>query len=117
MSDPIGNIPVENRAIHSQPENVSVLSTKVSETALPIFDSKQPHSLSLDPSRVSPVSVTKFKWCWNFEEEENSLVWTTALEESSIEVAQNLGIPKSTLYGWFQEFKEHGEDSFLGMAT
>ena len=33
------------------------------------------------------------------------------------EVAQNLGIPKSTLYGWIQEFKEHGEDSFLGMAT
>ena len=37
MSDPIGNIPVENSAIHSQPENVSVLSTKVSETALPIL--------------------------------------------------------------------------------
>ena len=85
MSDPIGNIPVENRAIPTQPENVSVLSTKVSEIALPIFDSKQPQSLSLDPSRVDqPVSVTKFKWCWNFEEEENSLVWTTALEESSI---------------------------------
>lgn len=30
------------------------------------------------------------------------------------EVAQNLGIPKSTLYVWVQEFKEHGEDSFAG---
>jgi len=30
------------------------------------------------------------------------------------EVAQNLGIPKSTLYVWVQEFKEHGEDSFPG---
>ena len=30
------------------------------------------------------------------------------------EVAQNLGIPKSTLYGWIEEFKEHEEDSFPG---
>jgi transposase len=30
------------------------------------------------------------------------------------EVAQNLGIPKSTLYVWVQEFKKHGEDSFPG---
>jgi transposase len=30
------------------------------------------------------------------------------------EVAQNLGIPKFTLYLWVQEFKEHGEDSFPG---
>ena len=30
------------------------------------------------------------------------------------EVARNLGIPKSTLYVWIQEFKEHGEDSFTG---
>lgn len=30
------------------------------------------------------------------------------------EVARNLGIPKSTLYCWTREFKEHGESSFPG---
>ena len=30
------------------------------------------------------------------------------------EVSQSLGIPKSTLYGQIQEFKEHGEESFPG---
>ena len=30
------------------------------------------------------------------------------------EIARDLGIPKSTLYTWVQEFKEHGEDSFVG---
>lgn len=30
------------------------------------------------------------------------------------EIAQNLGVPKSTLYVWVQEIKEHGENSFVG---
>ena len=29
-------------------------------------------------------------------------------------IARNLGIPKSTLYCWTREFKEHGESSFPG---
>ena len=30
------------------------------------------------------------------------------------EIAENLGIPKSTLYVWVQEFKQSGEGSFPG---
>lgn len=30
------------------------------------------------------------------------------------EIARDLGVPKSTLYVWVQEFKEHGENSFVG---
>ena len=30
------------------------------------------------------------------------------------EIAKNLGISKSTLYAWIQEYKENGEDSFPG---
>lgn len=30
------------------------------------------------------------------------------------EIAQNLGIPKSTLYAWILEYKENGESSFPG---
>ena len=30
------------------------------------------------------------------------------------EIARDLGIPKSTLYVWVQEFKQHGENSFCG---
>jgi transposase-like protein len=29
-------------------------------------------------------------------------------------VSKDLGIPSSTLYGWVQEYKEHGEQSFPG---
>ena len=30
------------------------------------------------------------------------------------EIARDLGLAKSTLYAWIQEYKEHGEDSFPG---
>ncbi len=30
------------------------------------------------------------------------------------EVGKDLGIPKTTLYAWVEEFKEHGENSFPG---
>ena len=30
------------------------------------------------------------------------------------DIARDLGIPKSTLYVWVQEFKERGENSFPG---
>ena len=33
------------------------------------------------------------------------------------EIAKNLGIPKTTLYCWVEEFKEHGEKSFPGSGT
>lgn len=33
------------------------------------------------------------------------------------EIANNLGIPKSTLYTWVQEYKEHGEESFPGSGS
>lgn len=34
--------------------------------------------------------------------------------ESQEKIANNLGIPKSTLYSWIQEFKDLGESSFPG---
>ena len=33
------------------------------------------------------------------------------------DIAQNLGIPKSTLYTWIQEYKENGEEGFKGSGT
>jgi len=33
------------------------------------------------------------------------------------EVSSNLGIPKTTLYTWVEEFKAHGEDSFPGSGS
>lgn len=34
--------------------------------------------------------------------------------KSMSEIARDLGVAKSTLYMWTQEYKEHGEDSFPG---
>ncbi len=33
------------------------------------------------------------------------------------EIANNLVIPKFTLYTWVQEYKEHGEESFPGSGS
>lgn len=33
------------------------------------------------------------------------------------EVGKGLGIPKTTLYVWVEEFKEHGENSFPGSGV
>ena len=33
------------------------------------------------------------------------------------EVAKNLGVPKSTLYTWIQEFKTNGEKGFQGSGN
>jgi transposase-like protein len=33
------------------------------------------------------------------------------------EIGQDLGIPKTTLYGWIEEFKEHGKNSFPGSGS
>lgn len=33
------------------------------------------------------------------------------------DIAQNLGIPKSTLYTWIQEYKENREEGFKGSGT
>lgn len=30
------------------------------------------------------------------------------------ELGKDLGIPKTTLFGWVKEFKEHGEESYPG---
>ena len=35
-------------------------------------------------------------------------------DKTQEEIAKDLGIPKSTLYTWVQEFKESGEQSFPG---
>ncbi len=32
-------------------------------------------------------------------------------------IANNLGIPKSILYTWVREYKEHGEESFPGSGS
>ena len=36
------------------------------------------------------------------------------LGKTQDEIASQLGVPKSTLFTWIQEFKEHGEASFPG---
>ncbi len=33
------------------------------------------------------------------------------------EIAENLGVPTSTLTGWVKEYKEHGEKSFPGSGN
>lgn len=33
------------------------------------------------------------------------------------EVAEGLGIPRSTLNGWVKEYEEHGEESFPGSGN
>lgn len=33
------------------------------------------------------------------------------------EIGRNLGVLKTTLYGWIKEFKEHGENSFSGSGN
>jgi len=33
------------------------------------------------------------------------------------EIARNLGIPKSTLYTWVQQYKTHGENGFPGSGS
>jgi len=33
------------------------------------------------------------------------------------EVAKNLGLPRSTLYTWIQEFKANGEEGFRGSGN
>ena len=38
-------------------------------------------------------------------------------EKNLGEVAQNLGLPKSTLYTWVQQFEEEGESSFKGSGN
>jgi len=34
--------------------------------------------------------------------------------KSLLQIAKDLGIPSSTLSGWVQEYKDHGEQSFPG---
>lgn len=33
------------------------------------------------------------------------------------EIGRDLGIPKTTLYTWIEEFKDHGENSFPGSGS
>lgn len=44
----------------------------------------------------------------------NAVKHYEANEKSLTEVAQDLGIPTSTLAGWIREYKEQGEKSFPG---
>jgi len=38
-------------------------------------------------------------------------------EKSHQEIAKNLGVPGSTLYGWIQEYKINGDKGFQGSGT
>jgi len=51
---------------------------------------------------------------YNREFKINTVKLCRESSKSMSEIARDLGVAKSTLYMWTQEYKEHGEDSFPG---
>lgn len=47
----------------------------------------------------------------------NAIKHHQSSEKSVAQVAKDLGVPPSTLYGWIKEYKEHGEESFPGSGN
>lgn len=51
---------------------------------------------------------------YNREFKINTVKLCRESSKSMSEIARDLGVAKSTLYMWTQEYKKHGEDSFPG---
>lgn len=54
---------------------------------------------------------------YNREFKINAVKLSKESSKSMAEIAQDLGLSKSTLYSWIQEYKEYGEESFPGSGT
>ncbi len=67
--------------------------TKVTEVAIGTLGSPRPPSPALDSTRVELAVSQSFRWLWNFEEENDHLIWETEALEFTIRKANEKQFP------------------------
>ncbi|NDE63510.1 MAG: hypothetical protein EB053_04065 [Chlamydiae bacterium] len=95
MSGPIQNKPNVDKIVPN-PQSVNERGQelkKVTEVAIGALGSFRPPSPPLNPTRVELAVLKSFRWLWNFEEENDHLIWETKASESGIRLANKEQYP------------------------